>query len=165
MVLVSVCVATLNNWALDFTGNVARIKESIVQAKNKGASFRVCLVWFLSPSPPLHCSLSTCIHCIFFAHCNVSPCTQRIYYIYMCVYVYVYVYVCVVCVCVCVLFCVVVCSRSRVPGMQTGPELEVTGYACGDHFLEPDTVDHAWECLVDIMMSSEAQDIVCDVGM
>jgi NAD+ synthase (glutamine-hydrolysing) len=28
-----------------------------------------------------------------------------------------------------------------------GPELEVCGYGCEDHFLELDTVEHAWEVL------------------
>jgi len=25
-----------------------------------------------------------------------------------------------------------------------GPELEIPGYMCEDHFLEPDTVRHSW---------------------
>ena len=28
-----------------------------------------------------------------------------------------------------------------------GPELELPGYGCEDHFLELDTVEHSWECL------------------
>ncbi len=31
--------------------------------------------------------------------------------------------------------------------MQVGPELEIPGYGCEDHFLEMDTVEHSWECL------------------
>ncbi len=31
----------LNQWALDFEGNLARVKESIAQAKAKGARYRV----------------------------------------------------------------------------------------------------------------------------
>lgn len=31
--------------------------------------------------------------------------------------------------------------------MQVGPELEVPGYGCEDHFLELDTVEHSWEAL------------------
>jgi hypothetical protein len=31
--------------------------------------------------------------------------------------------------------------------LQVGPELEVPGYGCEDHFLELDTVDHSWEAL------------------
>ena len=30
---------------------------------------------------------------------------------------------------------------------QVGPELEVPGYGCEDHFLELDTVEHSWECI------------------
>lgn len=32
--------------------------------------------------------------------------------------------------------------------LQVGPELEVCGYGCEDHFLELDTVEHCWEALV-----------------
>lgn len=28
--------------------------------------------------------------------------------------------------------------------IRLGPELEVTGYGCEDHFLELDTITHAW---------------------
>ena len=28
---------------------------------------------------------------------------------------------------------------------QVGPELEIPGYGCEDHFFELDTVDHSWE--------------------
>lgn len=31
--------------------------------------------------------------------------------------------------------------------IQVGPELELPGYGCEDHFLELDTVEHSWECL------------------
>jgi hypothetical protein len=30
---------------------------------------------------------------------------------------------------------------------QVGPELEIPGYGCEDHFLELDTIEHSWECL------------------
>lgn len=30
---------------------------------------------------------------------------------------------------------------------QVGPELEVPGYGCEDHFLEQDTIEHSWECI------------------
>jgi hypothetical protein len=30
---------------------------------------------------------------------------------------------------------------------QVGPELEVCGYGCEDHFNELDTVEHSWEAL------------------
>ena len=31
--------------------------------------------------------------------------------------------------------------------LQVGPELEIPGYGCEDHFLELDTIEHSWECL------------------
>lgn len=36
-------------------------------------------------------------------------------------------------------------SRAKDGGaaIRLGPELEITGYGCEDHFLEPDTVTHA----------------------
>lgn len=37
---VTVAVATLNQWALDFDGNRERILESILEAKELGASYR-----------------------------------------------------------------------------------------------------------------------------
>lgn len=77
----------LNQWALDFEGNLARVKESIAQAKAKGARYRV------------------------------------------------------------------------------GPELELPGYGCEDHFLELDTIEHSWECLSQLLAGDDTDDIVCDIGM
>ncbi|KAF9052331.1 glutamine-dependent NAD synthetase with GAT domain-containing protein [Hymenopellis radicata] len=78
---------SLNQWALDFQGNLERILQSIAIAKSKGATLRV------------------------------------------------------------------------------GPELEIPGYGCLDHFLEGDTVLHSWEVLAKILASDEASGIVCDIGM
>lgn len=87
MRLVTLATCNLNQWALDFHGNLQRIKTSIKQAKAQGAVVRV------------------------------------------------------------------------------GPELEITGYGCEDHFLEPDTMMHSWECLREILVSGLTSDIVCDIGM
>ncbi|EDW00290.1 glutamine-dependent NAD(+) synthetase [Drosophila grimshawi] len=84
---ITVAVTTLNQWALDFEGNMARIMQSILEAKDMGASYR------------------------------------------------------------------------------TGPELEVCGYSCEDHFLEPDTFLHSWETLLEIMMSPFCENMLVDVGM
>lgn len=83
------CLATcnLNQWALDFEGNVRRIISSIQRAKEAGASYRV------------------------------------------------------------------------------GPELEVPGYGCEDHFLEQDTIEHSWECIAEILEGDTTCGILCDVGM
>ncbi|KAM0786312.1 glutamine-dependent NAD(+) synthetase [Microbotryomycetes sp. NB124-2] len=85
--LITVATCSLNQWSLDFEGNLERILESIKVAKERGARLRI------------------------------------------------------------------------------GPELEITGYGCQDHFLEGDTHLHSWEVLVKIIESEHAQDIVVDVGM
>lgn len=48
---------------------------------------------------------------------------------------------------------------------RTGPELEITGYTCEDHFLEPDTFEHSWESIADILKSDLTDGILCDIGM
>ena len=82
------CVATcnLNQWALDFDGNLSRIVESIKISKQKGAKYRL------------------------------------------------------------------------------GPELEVSGYSCEDHFLELDTYMHCDQSLAKILGSNLTDDILCDIG-
>ncbi|TDL23905.1 glutamine-dependent NAD synthetase with GAT domain-containing protein [Rickenella mellea] len=85
--LITVATCSLNQWALDFDGNLERILESIRIAKSKGATLRV------------------------------------------------------------------------------GPELEIPGYGCLDHFLEGDTVLHSWEVLTKFLESPDTSDILCDVGM
>ena len=85
--LVTLASCSLNQWALDFTGNKVRIIESIKKAKAAGATLRV------------------------------------------------------------------------------GPELEICGYGCLDHFLEGDTVLHSWEALAQIIDHPECQSIVLDIGM
>ena len=76
----------LNQWALDFDGNLDRIKKSIEQAKEKGATYRL------------------------------------------------------------------------------GPELEIPGYSCEDHFLELDTFAHSEESLAKILDSDLTDNILCDIG-
>ncbi|XP_069139363.1 glutamine-dependent NAD(+) synthetase-like [Argopecten irradians] len=83
----TLATCTLNQWAMDFEGNMSRILESIQKAKELGAKYRL------------------------------------------------------------------------------GPELEICGYGCGDHFLESDTFLHSWQVLANLLTSPEAQDILCDVGM
>jgi NAD+ synthase (glutamine-hydrolysing) len=57
--------------------------------------------------------------------------------------------------------------RAKLAGamLRVGPELEITGYGCLDHFLESDTFLHAWEMLAKIIAHPDCQDIVVDVGM
>ncbi|KAL0640035.1 glutamine-dependent NAD(+) synthetase [Maublancomyces gigas] len=49
--------------------------------------------------------------------------------------------------------------------LRVGPELEVTGYGCLDHFLEGDTYLHSWEMLAKIIQHENCQDILLDIGM
>ncbi|EMR10229.1 NAD+ synthetase [Pneumocystis murina B123] len=49
--------------------------------------------------------------------------------------------------------------------LRIGPELEITGYGCYDHFLENDTYTHSWEMLCRILSSNDTQDIIIDIGM
>ena len=83
-----VATCNLNQWALDFDGNLAHIVDSIKQAKSQGARLRV------------------------------------------------------------------------------GPELEVCGYSCEDHFREIDTYEHSEQSLAAILSDEElTKDIICDIGM
>ena len=49
--------------------------------------------------------------------------------------------------------------------LRVGPELEITGYGCLDHFLESDTYLHSWEMLARILDDPACEDILLDVGM
>lgn len=49
--------------------------------------------------------------------------------------------------------------------IRLGPELEITGYGCEDHFLEQDTIAHSWECLKDILSGNWTDNILCSIGM
>jgi len=84
---VVVAVTTLNQWALDFDGNLERILASITLAKEQGARYR------------------------------------------------------------------------------TGPELEVTGYSCEDHYFESDTLLHSWQVLAQLLSSPQTRGLLVDVGM
>lgn len=85
--LCSLATCNLNQWALDFDGNLERIIRSIREAKERGAKFRL------------------------------------------------------------------------------GPELEVSGYSCEDHFLEMDTYMHCDQSLAAILDSGVTCGILCDIGM
>ena len=86
--LVTVATCNLNQWALDFDGNLKRILQSCTEARQKGASYRL------------------------------------------------------------------------------GPELEICGYGCEDHFLESDTFLHCWESLEELFEKGATDgDMLCDFGM
>lgn len=84
--LARLATCNLNQWALDFEGNLNRIKASIDKARRQRASYRVGM------------------------RRRSGMCMQR--------------------------------------DAQVGPELEIPGYGCEDHFMELDTIDHSWEVLV-----------------
>ena len=58
-------------------------------------------------------------------------------------------------------------ERAKAAGAKyrLGPELEITGYSCEDHFLEEDTLRHSWESLARIIIGGHTDDILCDIGM
>lgn len=85
--VVRVATCALNQWALDFDGNLARVIASCEAARRSGARFRV------------------------------------------------------------------------------GPELELTGYGCEDHFLESDTTHHAWESLARLLAGGHTAGMLVDVGL
>lgn len=44
-------------------------------------------------------------------------------------------------------------AKSENCKIRLGPELEITGYGCEDHFLEHDTFIHSWEVVEEILKS------------
>jgi NAD+ synthase (glutamine-hydrolysing) len=84
--LVRVATCSLNQWALDFDGNLERVERSIRTAKAAGARYRL------------------------------------------------------------------------------GPELELCGYGCEDHFLEADTLLHSDESLATLLSGDATHGILCDIG-
>ncbi|CAL8404472.1 unnamed protein product [Boreogadus saida] len=56
-------------------------------------------------------------------------------------------------------------AKSRGAKYRLGPELEICGYGCGDHFYESDTLLHSFQVLKKLLESPSTQDIICDVGM
>ncbi|KAH8116491.1 glutamine-dependent NAD synthetase with GAT domain-containing protein [Phellopilus nigrolimitatus] len=56
-------------------------------------------------------------------------------------------------------------AKERGATLRVGPELEIPGYGCLDHFLEGDTVLHSWEILAKLLKSEDVSNILCDVGM
>ncbi len=56
-------------------------------------------------------------------------------------------------------------AKERGARYRLGPELEITGYSCEDHFLELDTLLHSWESLARILKGGHTDGILCDIGM
>ena len=85
--LVTVATCSLNQWALDFAGNLSRVRESLRCARAAGATYRL------------------------------------------------------------------------------GPELELCGYGCEDHFYEADTAAHAWESLAALLAGGDTDGLLADIGL
>jgi len=49
--------------------------------------------------------------------------------------------------------------------LRVGPELEICGYDCMDHFLELDTITLCWQVLAKILDSDLTNDIICELGL
>ncbi|KAJ9618044.1 NAD+ synthetase [Exophiala oligosperma] len=49
--------------------------------------------------------------------------------------------------------------------LRVGPELEVCGYGCADHYLEGDLFLHCWESLATIISNPDVNDCILDIGM
>ncbi|ABN64804.2 glutamine-dependent NAD(+) synthetase [Scheffersomyces stipitis CBS 6054] len=49
--------------------------------------------------------------------------------------------------------------------LRVGPELEVCGYGCLDHFSENDLYDHSWETYGQILADPATHDILLDIGI
>ena len=64
------------------------------------------------------------------------------------------------------IICSVKEAKEKGARYRIGPELEIPGYSCEDHFLEPDTVHHSWEVLANILSDPGlTKDIICEFGM
>lgn len=55
-------------------------------------------------------------------------------------------------------------ARARGARYRLGPELEVPGYGCEDHFNERDTEMHSWECVAALLREGYSDGIVVDLG-
>ncbi|KAG0681095.1 Glutamine-dependent NAD(+) synthetase [Kluyveromyces marxianus] len=56
-------------------------------------------------------------------------------------------------------------AKERGAKLRVGPELEITGYGCLDHFLEDDVLLHSWEMYGQIIGRPETHGILLDIGM
>lgn len=55
------------------------------------------------------------------------------------------------------MFFLLACHEAYEKGarVRLGPELEICGYGCADHFFELDTEKHSWEILKEIVDESK----------
>ncbi|KAK6465130.1 glutamine-dependent NAD(+) synthetase [Scheffersomyces coipomensis] len=56
-------------------------------------------------------------------------------------------------------------AKNQGATLRVGPELEICGYGCLDHFGENDLYDHSWEIYGQIISHPDTQDILLDIGV
>lgn len=56
-------------------------------------------------------------------------------------------------------------AKERGATLRVGPELEIPGYGCLDHFLENDTYLHSWEMYATILSNTDTYDMILDIGI
>lgn len=56
-------------------------------------------------------------------------------------------------------------AKKRGAKLRVGPELEICGYGCLDHFSENDLYDHSWEIYGQILQNPETHGIILDIGI
>lgn len=56
-------------------------------------------------------------------------------------------------------------AKKRGAKLRVGPELEICGYGCLDHFAENDLYDHSWQMYAEILNHPDTSDIILDVGL
>jgi NAD+ synthase (glutamine-hydrolysing) len=56
-------------------------------------------------------------------------------------------------------------AKKKGASLRVGPELEIPGYGCLDHFLETDTYLHSWEMYASLLGNKDTHGILLDVGI
>lgn len=56
-------------------------------------------------------------------------------------------------------------AKAQKSKLRVGPELEICGYGCLDHFLENDLYDQCWDVYSEILTHADTQQILLDIGM
>ncbi|CAH2355498.1 glutamine-dependent NAD(+) synthetase [[Candida] railenensis] len=56
-------------------------------------------------------------------------------------------------------------AKAKGARLRVGPELEICGYGCLDHFGENDLYDHSWDMYEQILTNPETHGILLDIGM
>lgn len=56
-------------------------------------------------------------------------------------------------------------AKAEGASLRVGPELEICGYGCLDHFAENDLYDHSWDMYASILTNPDTHGILLDIGM